>query len=78
MKKTSRPAEIDLSNEARAYTQNVLTGMRTFDDWAILKKQNLQKHETKALQELTKACDTSLMLCKSKNEIGQRFEVNFS
>ena len=68
LKKTSRPAELDLSDKAKAYTHNVLTGMRSFDNWAKLKRQNLQKHEIKELQKLKKACNTSVMLCKSDKD----------
>ena len=67
--KSSRPgANYDLSEEAKAYTDTVLAGMRSYDDWAELKSQNLQKHEIKALKELESISGVSIMINQSDKD----------
>ena len=68
--KTNRPSEPNyhVPDKAKVYTDTVLNGMRTFDEWAVLKKQNLQRQELSELRRLQNATGTSIMLCKSDKD----------
>ena len=68
--KSNRPQEptYTLTEETKAYSNTIMAGMRVFDSWAKLKKQNLQKEERKALREFQSACNTSIMICSSDKD----------
>ena len=52
-----------LSEEAKVYSENIFSGMRSFEDWAVLRTQSLRKHE---LAELKKLKSFSLISCAPK------------
>ena len=70
VQKTNRPKEtyFTLTEKAKAHSETVLAGMRNFNNWAQIKKQNLHRDQLRSLRQLRDVCNKSIMICQSDKD----------
>ena len=68
IKKFSRPPTNLLSEQQKAYSEAVISGMRKFSTWSNLDKKNLSVGERKALKILSKKANKEIMIGPSDKD----------